>query len=278
MPHPPDGPAVLVIEPEPLVRQTVALLLDRLGRRAVTPPGRKQAVEEYRRDPAAVGVVLLDVRPGNRAGPDTLTELRRCYPHVRCCAMTTDPQPEADAGLHALGVGAVVSKPFDLARLAAALTAAESAARPTLTPDRNHPHVCATPTMPPARPAHRLSVLVVDDCPDTTASTVQILNLVGFDATEAGTGRAAVAAADGSPPDVVLLDLDLADMDGCEVARRLRERAADKRPFLVAVTGCVTDADRRRTADAGIDLHLAKPVAPADLVAVLDRFARVVVR
>lgn len=277
MRHPSDGPAVLVIEPDPLVRQTVGLLLDRLGRRSVAPPDPARAVEVYRRDPAAVGVVLLDIRPDGRGGPATLADLRRDHPGVRCCAMTTDPLPEADAAIRALGVGAVVSKPFDLGRLAAALTAAETAGRPTIAPGRESLPMCADPTTPP-RPPRRLSVLVVDDCPDTTASAVQLLSLLGYTTTGAVSGREALALADGSPPDVVLLDVALADMDGCEVARRLRERPAVKRPLLVAVTGCATDGDRRRTAAAGIDLHLAKPVAPADLTAVLERFARVLGR
>lgn len=124
----------------------------------------------------------------------------------------------------------------------------------------------------------RLSVLVVEDCPDTADSTVELLRMSGYDAAAVGTGPAALDAADGAPPDVVLADLGLPGMDGCEVVRRLRARAGRKRPLLIAVTGYGSDGDRRRTAAAGFDLHLVKPVPPADLLKLLDRFARVLGR
>ena len=120
-----------------------------------------------------------------------------------------------------------------------------------------------------------LDVLVVEDRPDTAWSTAAVLALYGHRVTVAGSGAAALnlAAAD---PDVVLLDLGLPGMGGWEVARRLRGRAGGRPPLIVAITGYGTDADRRRSAEAGIDLHLVKPVDPAVLAGVLARFARVV--
>ena len=61
-------------------------------------------------------------------------------------------------------------------------------------------------------------------------------------------------------PDVVLLDIGLPKLDGLEVARRLRERAEGPRPLLVAMTGFGQAEDRARTAAAGFDHHLTKPV------------------
>jgi CheY-like chemotaxis protein len=73
----------------------------------------------------------------------------------------------------------------------------------------------------------------------------------------------------------VLLDLLMPGMDGYDLARRLRGRAAGKRPLLVAVSGCASPDDHRKSAQAGIDLHLDKPVDPGVLVGVLRRFERV---
>jgi two-component system CheB/CheR fusion protein len=78
------------------------------------------------------------------------------------------------------------------------------------------------------------------------------------------------AAAD---PDVVLLDIGLPGLSGYEVAEGLQGRKATKRLLLVAVTGYTTEADRERSAAAGIDLHLLKPVEPALLLGLLRRFA-----
>jgi DNA-binding response OmpR family regulator len=119
-----------------------------------------------------------------------------------------------------------------------------------------------------------LSVLVVEDEDDGADSLAELLGLFGFRVVVARTGASALAAAEADPPDVVLLDIRLPDIDGWEVARRMREMASGGRqPVVVAVTGCGSDADRWRSADAGVDLHWVKPAEPAALLATLVRFA-----
>jgi CheY-like chemotaxis protein len=83
-------------------------------------------------------------------------------------------------------------------------------------------------------------------------------------------GLEAAAAVD---PDVILLDIGLPRMSGYEVAQRLKGRKAQRKLLLVAVTGYAQEADRERSAAAGIDLHLLKPVDPAFLRELLNRFA-----
>src|SRR5262249_40725833 len=61
-------------------------------------------------------------------------------------------------------------------------------------------------------------------------------------------------------PRVVLLDIGLPNMDGYEVARRLRERRHDGGPLIVAISGYGKEEDRARSRAAGIDHHLVKPV------------------
>ncbi|HEX4606617.1 MAG TPA: response regulator [Urbifossiella sp.] len=116
-----------------------------------------------------------------------------------------------------------------------------------------------------------LSVRVVEDLDDAAQSTADLLGLCGHAVRVARSGRDALGAAAGEMPDVVLLDSGLPGMDGWEVARRMRDRAAGKRPYIVAVTGFGADGDRRRSADAGIDLHLVKPADPRTLIALLGR-------
>jgi CheY-like chemotaxis protein len=71
---------------------------------------------------------------------------------------------------------------------------------------------------------------------------------------------------------VVLLDIGLPDMDGYEVAARLRASRGRKPPFVIALSGSVCDEGRREA--AGIDLYLAKPVEPDELGRVLRQFWR----
>ena len=75
----------------------------------------------------------------------------------------------------------------------------------------------------------------------------------------AAEGTAALAAVRAAPPEVALVDIGLPGIDGYEVARRVRADAG-KRVTLIALTGYGLPEDRRRTAEAGFDLHLVKPV------------------
>jgi CheY-like chemotaxis protein len=131
----------------------------------------------------------------------------------------------------------------------------------------------------PARPdsnASKLQILVVEDEPDGAQTMATLLRLYGHDARVARNGHAALQDAEGDPPDVVLLDIGLPGLDGYEVARQIREQSRQKPPFLIAITGYGQEEDRRRSHEAGIDLHLLKPVDPEKLHELLDRFARVV--
>jgi two-component system, OmpR family, response regulator len=132
------------------------------------------------------------------------------------------------------------------------------------------PERAATATRAPGR----LSVLVVEDNPDTLTTTARLVQLSGYAVAAATTGEEALRAVAEHDPDVVLLDLGLPGMDGYDLAKRLRLRAASKRPLLVAVTGYGKDEDKARAAAAGIDLHLTKPADPRMLLGVLHRMQR----
>jgi CheY-like chemotaxis protein len=108
-------------------------------------------------------------------------------------------------------------------------------------------------------------VLVVDDNRDLAESLAMVLRLWGHDVRVAYDGRAALEAAREQPPEVVFLDIGLPKLDGLEVARRLRQWPELRRVRLVAITGYGREEDRRRSAEAGFDLHLTKPVDPLDL-------------
>jgi CheY-like chemotaxis protein len=131
------------------------------------------------------------------------------------------------------------------------------------------------PTPPPERPTG-LHVLVVEDDRDSAWSLAVLLRLDGHDVAVSGDGPAALRAARDRSPDVVLLDIGLPGMDGYELARQLAGQPAEKRPLLVAVTGWGAAADRQHSAEAGIDLHLVKPVDPQELRGLLRRFRQII--
>src|SRR5438105_1853826 len=101
-----------------------------------------------------------------------------------------------------------------------------------------------------------LRVLVVDDCPDAAETVATLIRLWGHEAAVAGSGPAALEAALACPPHVVLLDIGLPGLGGCEVARRLRAVPGLDKVRLVAMTGHGGVEDRRRIQEAGFDVHL----------------------
>jgi CheY-like chemotaxis protein len=111
----------------------------------------------------------------------------------------------------------------------------------------------------PASPAPR-RILVVDDNSDAAESLAILLRRRGHETAVALDGASALAVAGSFRPEVVLLDIGMPRMDGYEVARKLRLAADPEPPVLVAMTGYGGDDDRRRSAQAGIDHHLTKPV------------------
>jgi PAS domain S-box-containing protein len=103
-------------------------------------------------------------------------------------------------------------------------------------------------------------VLVVDDARDSAFILGRLLEAIGQRVLTARDGFSALDIARAERPDVVISDIAMADMDGYELARRLRQLPGLERMLLVALTGYSQDSDRQRARDAGFDHHLVKPV------------------
>jgi CheY-like chemotaxis protein len=127
-------------------------------------------------------------------------------------------------------------------------------------------------------PLAGVRVLLVEDNPDTAESTALALRLHGHEVRVAGDGPTALVLAAAEPPDAALVDVGLPGMDGCEVARCLRELCLPRRPLLVAVTGYGAEAIVRRCYEAGIDMYFLKPADLGRLLGVLRRLHELKVR
>jgi CheY-like chemotaxis protein len=111
---------------------------------------------------------------------------------------------------------------------------------------------------PTSRVGHRL--LVVDDNQDAANSLAMLLRLRGHEVRVVYSGVAAVEIAKEYLPSAVFLDIGMPRMDGYEVARRMRQQPGLEKVMLAALTGWGQQEDRRRTAEAGFDHHLVKPL------------------
>jgi len=112
----------------------------------------------------------------------------------------------------------------------------------------------------PATSPKRREVLVVDDNRDSAESLALLLGLSGHAVHLAHDGAEAIAAAERYRPDAIVLDIGLPGINGYEACRRIRQSRPGHDPLIIALTGWGQEDDRRRSAEAGFDAHLVKPL------------------
>ncbi len=128
------------------------------------------------------------------------------------------------------------------------------------------------PAPTPSRPGHR--ILVVEDNTDSREMLRQLLEIEGHEVYDAADGQAAIALARQVRPQIALIDLGLPDLNGYELASRLRGEPHLGSMALIALTGYGAPEDHQRSRDAGFCLHLVKPVDPETLRDVFDQVTR----
>src|SRR6185295_3779378 len=109
-------------------------------------------------------------------------------------------------------------------------------------------------------------VLIVDDDPDIQHLVSYNLSQAGFDIVTATTGRKALETVQTHPPDLIILDLMLPDVDGVEVCRMLRQRESSRRIPIVMLTARSEEIDRVIGFELGADDYVMKPFSPRELV------------
>ena len=114
-----------------------------------------------------------------------------------------------------------------------------------------------------------LRILIADDNADAGDALASLLETEGYEVLVARDGREALEKARQAKPAVVILDIAMPEMDGCEVARRLRATPEGRDMFLIALTGWDRDKDRELTRAAGFHAHVVKPLSIESLREVL---------
>ena len=116
-------------------------------------------------------------------------------------------------------------------------------------------------------------ILIIEDNDDAREMLRESLEMSGHEVSVARDGASGLAIAARASPEIALVDVGLPDMDGYQVAQRLRS-AANGRMLIVALTGYGQPEDRRRALDAGFDVHLTKPVENDRLETILATLGR----
>ncbi|MDO9434886.1 ATP-binding protein [Hydrogenophaga sp.] len=138
------------------------------------------------------------------------------------------------------------------AEFVVSLPLAETADHPSSTPDGDT-------ALATARQSLSTRVLVVDDNADAADSMADLLRLEGCRVEVAYTAHNGLDVATRTHPDVILCDIGLPVMDGYAFAREVRQHPQLRPTLLIALTGYTLPADQQRAAEAGFDMHLAKP-------------------
>jgi CheY-like chemotaxis protein len=118
-----------------------------------------------------------------------------------------------------------------------------------------------------------LRLLVVDDNTDAALTLGMLLEACGHEVCVEHDSKRALERSQAEPPDACLLDIGLPEMDGNELARRLRAQPETAHAALIAVTGYGQEQDRQRAFEAGFSYHLVKPVDMDKLAEVLAEIA-----
>jgi len=244
------------------IEQVFANLLDNATK--FTPPNRMIAVE-VRRD---AGDAVLEVRDqGAGIAPEMLGEVFKLF--------VQGPQgPDRTRGGLGLGL-AVVRRLVEMH--GGSVRAASAGANLGATFTVRLPAIEAVLHAGELRPADvppRLRILVIEDNDDGREMLRTMLELHGHEVRAASTGVEGIAEARRWKPEVVLLDVGLPDLDGYEVARRLRAERETGAAKLVAITGYGQQEDEQRAYRAGIDVHVTKPVEPQELLRILAEVMR----
>jgi CheY-like chemotaxis protein len=120
------------------------------------------------------------------------------------------------------------------------------------------------------KPNGKRRILVVDDNRDNANSLSMLLKLTGNETSVAYDGEQAVEAAASQRPDVIILDIGLPKLNGYDACRKIRANDWAEGVLIIALTGWGQEEDRRKSAAAGFDAHLVKPVDHSELMRLLS--------
>ena len=118
------------------------------------------------------------------------------------------------------------------------------------------------------------NILYVEDNPDNMLLVQRALESRGYKLLKAENGAQGVAQAETEDVDLILLDINLPDMDGYEVARRIRSSGKSKLAYtpIIAITANALKGDAEKALAAGCDVYMSKPINIRELWARVEAF------
>ncbi|MDQ2870970.1 MAG: response regulator [Acidobacteriota bacterium] len=263
------GLSILVVEDEPDGRELLVEMLGSAGARVTAADSVRAALEIFAKTPP--DLLVSDI---GMPGEDGYALLRavRAMPlesggAVPALAVTAYAREEDRLRALSCGFQGHVAKPIDpdeLVRQIARVWKTASARRPS------DPKAVVREADSPLDGRALMRVLVVEDDLDSREGLKNLLEIWGHAVDVAGTGEAGIEQAILHRPRVALIDIGLPELDGYQVAQRIREALGSTDIFLVAITGYADARERAHALENGFDAHVAKPIDFSKLSSILE--------
>ena len=272
---PPPAPwrdvPVLIVEAHPVHRETLAVLLKAWGLRSTVVADAAAALQAFAaaqaaQDPFALVILDLEMPALDAAALGRAIEGEpgwRATRLVKCSSLGRESERQHWGGTSfAAGFNKPVRRSELHEVLATTLGGETTGASSGL---------ATKSSLPPAR------ILVVEDNITNQQVAVGILQKLGMTANVAANGLEALQALATVPYDLVLMDMQMPELDGLEATRQIRSpqsRVLDSQVTIIALTANAMRGDRELCLAAGMDDYLAKPIAVADLFAILKKWLK----
>ncbi len=222
---------------------------------------------EWIRQSEAFDIALIDQQMPEMDGPQVAAEIQKLQKDKSCplVLISSLPVEWQENGLFT----AHLLKPVRPSQLYDTLVGILARGEP-----RAATHDAGTPSVFDPEMGKRLplQILVAEDHVTNQRLVLLTLERLGYRADIAANGLEVLEALDRQPYDVILMDVQMPEMDGLEVTRRiLQQWPSEERPRIIAMTANVTQDDRQACLDAGMNDYLPKPIRVEELVAALNK-------
>ncbi len=263
-----NGKRLLIIEDGATQREVLTAFMTEAGV-SVKNVATAQEALNLLASPGKFDVVAIDAQLPEMDGFALAESLRRSSSGQLPLVISSDTRIRADdKRAIAAGVSNFIFKPFRQAQCLETLarvfdtTPAESR--------RTAPPTSAFDGDLAAR--HPLRVLMADDNVVNQKVGTKMLQKLGYESDVASNGAEVLKLLEGTPYDVVFMDVQMPEMDGFEATRQIIQRYdVERRPTIIAMTGNALEGDREKCLAAGMDDYIAKPVRIAELQEALER-------
>jgi CheY-like chemotaxis protein/HPt (histidine-containing phosphotransfer) domain-containing protein len=263
------GRRALVVDDNATNRSLIGELLAAWGIETSEAGDGEAALAAF--DAARPDVVVLDMLMPGLDGLEVAARLRERVPDQPLVLASSmgRRELEGDPRWAGSGIGAFVQKPVKASPLHAAIATVLGIGVDEAL-DGSNPGID-----PELGTTHPLRILLAEDNVVNQVLALKLLEKLGYRADVAADGVEALEALERRPYDLLLSDIQMPEMDGVEVTRRIVERwEPAERPWIVAMTAEAMAGDRERFLAAGMNDYVMKPIRIEDLVAAIRRAPR----